>query len=69
MSGEVPYGEHKIHLGRKLLRGAKWIAAFGDNHFDAAMLTAADLGVAVRPKPTLRTLLTGLHGVVELVPG
>jgi phosphatidylglycerophosphatase C len=69
VAGDVPYGEKKTHRGRALLRGARWIAAFGDNHFDAAMLTAADLGVAVRPKPALRELLSKLDGVVELAPG
>ncbi len=68
VSGEVPYGERKTHLGHELLDGAKWLAAFGDNHFDVAMLTAAELGVAVRPKPALRKLLANLDGVVELLP-
>jgi len=65
----VPYGERKTRLGRELLGDARWLAAFGDNHFDAAMLCAAELGVAVRPKPALQQLLAQLDGVVELVPG
>ena len=68
LRGEVPYGPQKVHLGRELLGQARWLAAFGDNTFDADMLTCAEVGVAVRPKPGLRRRLTVLPGVVELAP-
>lgn len=68
LSGAVPYGPHKVSLGRERLGAAHWLAAFGDNDFDADMLTAAARGVAVRPKPALRAKLASMREVVELLP-
>lgn len=60
MAAPVPYAEAKLSAGRGLFGNARWLAAFGDNVFDIDMLTAAELGVAVRPKPRLATELAAL---------
>ncbi len=54
-----------------LFGDARWLAAFGDNVFDIDMLTAAELGVAVRPKPKLATELAalGLRLLARCAPG
>ncbi|MDF3071663.1 MAG: superfamily hydrolase [Polyangiaceae bacterium] len=56
----VPYAEHKLTAGRELFGDARWLAAFGDNVFDIEMLTTAEVGVAVRPKPRLAAELATL---------
>lgn len=56
----VPYAEAKLSAGRGLFGDARWLAAFGDNVFDIEMLTTAELGVAVRPKPKLESELAAL---------
>jgi phosphoserine phosphatase len=61
MDGPVPYAEDKLTTGRQLFGPTRWLAAFGDNVFDIDMLTTAELGVAVRPKPRLREKLGGLR--------
>ena len=63
MAGTVPYGSDKCVAGRELLGSAHWLGAFGDNVFDMDMLLAAELGVAVRPKPALRARLGEIPGV------
>jgi phosphoserine phosphatase len=60
MDGAVPYAEAKLTAGRALFGNARWLAAFGDNVFDIDMLTTAEMGVAVRPKPKLQTELAAL---------
>lgn len=60
MAAPVPYAEAKLSAGRALFGDARWLAAFGDNVFDIDMLTTAELGVAVRPKPKLATELAAL---------
>ena len=60
MAAPVPYAEAKLSAGRALFGDARWLAAFGDNVFDIDMLTTAELGVAVRPKPKLATELGAL---------
>lgn len=60
MLAPVPYAEHKLTAGRALFGDARWMAAFGDNVFDIEMLTTAELGVAVRPKPRLAAELPTL---------
>lgn len=62
----VPYAEAKCTMGRALFGDAFWLASFGDNIFDIEMLLAAELGVAVRPKVSLRTRLPDLESVVLL---
>lgn len=60
MAAPVPYAETKLSAGRSLFGDARWLAAFGDNVFDIDMLTTAELGVAVRPKPKLASELHSL---------
>lgn len=60
MLAPVPYAEDKLSAGRALFGDARWLAAFGDNVFDIEMLTTAELGVAVRPKPKLERELAAL---------
>lgn len=60
LAAPVPYAEAKLSAGRALFGTARWLAAFGDNVFDIEMLTAAEVGVAVRPKPKLETELAAL---------
>lgn len=56
----VPYAEAKVTAGRALFGDARWLAGFGDNVFDIEMLTTAELGIAVRPKPKLARELSSL---------
>lgn len=60
LAGYVPYAETKLSAGQELFGTARWLAAFGDNVFDIDMLKAAELGVAVRPKPKLQRELAAL---------
>lgn len=60
MDGAVPYAEAKLTAGRALFGDARWLAAFGDNVFDIEMLTTAEVGIAVRPKPRLEQRLAEL---------
>jgi phosphatidylglycerophosphatase C len=60
LDGVVPYAEAKLSAGRGLFGDARWLAAFGDNVFDIEMLTTAEIGVAVRPKPRLEKQLAEL---------
>lgn len=60
LAAPVPYAEAKLSAGRDLFGQARWLAAFGDNVFDIDMLTTAEIGVAVRPKPKLETELAVL---------
>jgi len=68
LAGPVPYAEDKVRSGRAIFDGARWLAAFGDNVFDVEMLTTAEVGVAVRPKPRLATEVAKL-GLRLLEPG
>jgi phosphatidylglycerophosphatase C len=60
LASPVPYAEAKLTAGRALFGDARWLAAFGDNVFDIEMLTTAEVGVAVRPKPRLEAQLATL---------
>jgi phosphatidylglycerophosphatase C len=60
LASPVPYAEAKLTAGRGLFGDARWLAAFGDNVFDIDMLTTAELGIAVRPKPKLEVELAAL---------
>jgi phosphatidylglycerophosphatase C len=66
MGGPVPYAAAKRDAGRHLLGSAVWLASFGDSAFDLEMLGAAELGVAVNPKPQLRARLGELARAVVL---
>ena len=68
MDGPVPYAADKLSAGRALFGNARWLAAFGDNVFDIDMLTTAEMGVAIRPKPRLASELSAL-GLRQLEPG
>lgn len=63
----ISYGQGKVHGLRALAGDAPLLAAFGDNYFDAEMLRAARVPVAVRPKPGLRRIAESIPGLVELV--
>lgn len=67
LSSPVPYAENKLTAGRALFGHARWLASFGDNVFDIDMLRAAQIGVAVRPKPKLEPQLAAL-GLRLLAP-
>jgi phosphatidylglycerophosphatase C len=60
LAAPVPYAEGKLSAGRGLFGNARWLAAFGDNVFDIDMLTTAEVGIAVRPKPKLASELSAL---------
>lgn len=60
LAAPVPYAEAKLSAGRGLFGNARWLAAFGDNVFDIDMLTTAEVGIAVRPKPKLAAELAAL---------
>jgi phosphoserine phosphatase len=63
----IPYGPGKVARLRERLAPAQPLyAAFGDNAFDVAMLAAARVPVAVRPKPRLRARADAVPGLVEL---
>jgi phosphatidylglycerophosphatase C len=62
----IPYGPGKVVNLAKRTGGRPLLAAFGDSAFDAAMLKAAAVGVAVRPKQRLRDIAGEIHGIVEL---
>jgi phosphatidylglycerophosphatase C len=65
----IPYGPGKVHrLRERIGEGRLLYASFGDNAFDVALLAAARVGAAVRPKPRLRARAGEVAGLVELVP-
>ena len=66
LENAVPYAEAKLTALTALAPDAELLASFGDNIFDAELLAAARLGVAVRPKPALEARLPELPGVVRL---
>lgn len=66
LASPVPYAEVKPLALRKRVGERMLLAAFGDNIFDIELLQAAKLGVAVRPKPALRSRLPELTGVLLL---
>jgi phosphoserine phosphatase len=67
LAAPVPYAEAKLTAAQALFGKSRWLATFGDNVFDIEMLQAAELGVAVRPKPKLQTELAAL-GLRVLAP-
>jgi phosphoserine phosphatase len=64
--GAVPYAAAKCDAARALFGSAQWLASFGDNVFDIEMLRAAELAVAVHPKPRLQSRLPELPNAVIL---
>jgi len=64
--GPIPYAETKVTHARGLLGSARWLASFGDSLFDLEMLKAAELAVAVAPKPSLLERLNEVPGALVL---
>jgi phosphatidylglycerophosphatase C len=63
----IPYAEGKVAAIASLARGKPLLAAFGDNRFDLAMLAAARLPFAVRPKQALLDVAPTLPALRRLV--
>jgi phosphoserine phosphatase len=66
LSGHVIYGDGKYHALRAARPNVRLLAAFGDSFYDAPMLRAASLPVAVAPSPGLVEILDSIPGVVVL---
>ena len=73
LDGPIVYGEGKVEALNRALERARGegarstlLGAFGDSTYDAAMLRAARVPVAVTPSPGLVTLLPTIPGVVTL---
>jgi len=64
MARPLPYGPDKIDGGRSLLGQRKWLAAFGDSHFDLEMMGEAALAVGIGEK---HGLLAGLERLTTSV--
>jgi phosphatidylglycerophosphatase C len=62
----LPYAEDKVRAARKLMGSRRWLASFGDSGFDRAMLEAASIGIATRPKMSLQRCLPELPTVYVL---
>jgi len=65
--GILPYGEGKaVALERELVRSdRKLLCAMGDNAFDAHMLRAAKIPIAIRPKAALTAIASTVVGLVR----
>lgn len=63
LAAPVPYAEAKVSALSSLLEEHVLLASFGDNVFDLELLCAAQLGVAVQPKPALRHRLPELKTI------
>jgi len=66
LAAPVPYAETKPPAVKALAPNHELLASFGDNVFDIELLRAAKVGVAIRPKPALRTRLAELPSIVLL---
>jgi len=65
----IPYAAGKVtRLRERIGQERVLYAAFGDNAFDVAMLSSANISVAVRPKKRLRERAAAVPGLVELAP-
>jgi phosphatidylglycerophosphatase C len=67
LASPLPWAEGKVNSGRAVFGDAPWLAAFGDSAFDVAMLQAASVPVAVRPRPGLRERFSDVPGLIELM--
>jgi phosphatidylglycerophosphatase C len=65
----IPYGEGKVTRLREKMGDRPLYAAFGDNVFDIPLLRAAEVRIAVRPKPRLLARAGEVPGLVELERG
>lgn len=68
LGGPVVYAEGKLEALRSLADRPILLGAFGDSAYDAPMLRAARLPVAVDPKPSLLAVAAEIPGLVELCP-
>jgi HAD superfamily phosphoserine phosphatase-like hydrolase len=68
LAGPIVYGEGKLSALEEARAGARGalLAAFGDSAYDAAMLRAARVPVAVTPAPGLAALAPTIEGLVQL---
>lgn len=66
IQGVITYGEGKLHAIREARPGAAILAAFGDSPWDAAMLRASAIPVAVRPGAQLIAIAGSIPGLVRL---
>lgn len=64
----IPYGDGKVTNLAARLEGRVLVAAFGDNAFDVAMLKAARVRVAVRPKQRLLDRASEVPDLVQIQP-
>ena len=65
--GVWTYGEGKAEALAQVLAGEPraLVGAMGDNVFDAAMLRAAAVPIAIRPKPALSAIAASIPGLVR----
>ncbi len=63
LAKRTTYGQGKL-LRLREATDAPLLAAFGDSSYDAAMLRAAELPVAVHPSPELQALAPAIKGLV-----
>jgi phosphoserine phosphatase len=68
LDGPIVYGDGKLAALERACPGASrsLLAAFGDSAYDAPMLRAARVPVAVTPGPALVALAPTIPGVVQL---
>jgi phosphoserine phosphatase len=69
LEGPLVYGEGKVRVLLDRDLGAPILAAFGDSHYDAAMLRASRVPVAVTPAPHLVAVMPTIAGIIELTRG
>jgi len=67
MRAPVPYREQKVIQLNARRKQPRLLAAFGDSQFDLNLLAAAELPVAVTPKPALSSRLASLEKAVVLM--
>jgi phosphoserine phosphatase len=66
LDGPVVYGDGKLHALERILPNATLLGAFGDSTYDAPLLRASRVPVAVTPSAGLVELLPTIPGVVVL---
>jgi phosphoserine phosphatase len=66
IAGPITYGEGKLIAIKEARPSALLLGAFGDSAWDAAMLRASRVPVAVRPGPSLIEVAASIPGLVTL---
>jgi phosphoserine phosphatase len=66
VAGPITYGEGKLEAISEARPDAVLLGAFGDSAWDAAMLRASRVPVAVRPGPGLIEIAASIPGLVTL---